>query len=449
MLSFNTTSTQTHYTPRLTVPEPLSMLRSMRQFSLFGFEQKTWSVADLTRYVRQMLESDFRLQDLWVVGEVSNVTRPSSGHLYFTLKDAEASLRCVMWQSEVARQTYLPQAGEAFEVHGQISVYEAGGQYQLYADAFRPAGEGVLYQEFLRLKARLEAEGLFDPARKRSLPSWPKRIGLVTSPTAAALQDVLNVLRRRFPLVEVILAPTPVQGEDAPPGIVAALGALNQFSQPDLILLVRGGGSVEDLWAFNDEDVARAIAASQAPVVTGIGHETDVLIADFVADVRAPTPSAAAEVATPSRIALTDEVNEKRATLARGFGERIWRLRRFLAELRAALQLASPRARVTSARQQVDELSYRATAAIRHGLVLQRTAVAGLTQTLSAIGPIAVLDRGYAVVTHAEDRTIVRSVDQVTSGDALDVRVSDGSFMVEVGHSQDRALSSEDPKKGT
>jgi exodeoxyribonuclease VII large subunit len=438
-----------HYTPRLTVAAALSMLRSMRQSSLFGFEQRTWSVAELTRYVRQMLESDFRLQDLWVAGEVSNVSRPSSGHLYFTLRDEEASLRCVMWQSEVAQQTYLPQAGEAFEVHGQISVYEAGGQYQLYADAFRPAGEGVLYQEFLRLKARLEAEGLFDTARKRSLPSWPKRIGLVTSPTAAALQDVLNVLRRRFPLVEVILAPTPVQGDDAPPGIVAALGALNQFSRPDLILLVRGGGSVEDLWAFNDENVARAIAASHAPVVTGIGHETDILIADFVADVRAPTPSAAAEVATPDRIALNEVVIEIRADLARGLREHIWQRRRFLTELQAALQLASPRARVVNARQQVDELLHRAFAAVRHGLALQRTAVTGLAQTLSAIGPIAVLDRGYAVVTHAEDMTIVRSVDQVTSGDALDVRVSDGSFMVEVNHSQDEALAAEDPKKDT
>lgn len=407
------------------------MLRFVSQLSIFGLEPQVWSVSSLTRYVRQALESDYRLQDIWITGEAFNVSRPSSGHLYFTLKDADASLRCVMWRSEVALQKVLPRDGEAIEVHGHVSVYEAGGQYQLYADAIRPAGEGDIFQEFLRLRALLEAEGLFDPERKRPLPIWPKRIGVVTSPTGAALRDVLNVLRRRFPLVEVILAPTPVQGDEAPAGIVSALDALNTYSQPDLILLVRGGGSVEDLWAFNDEGVARAIAASQAPVVVGVGHETDVIIADFVADVRAPTPSAAAEVATPDRENLADELAEMRNTLEGEFADYLQELRRGYKGRQAALLMVSPRAQVANARQRVDEALYRATAAIHHGLDLRRAAVVGLAQTLYAVGPSAVLARGYAVVTRVDDGAVVRSTGQVEPGDELNVRVSDGTFAAE------------------
>ncbi|NJD58874.1 MAG: exodeoxyribonuclease VII large subunit, partial [Anaerolineae bacterium] len=218
----------------------------------------SWSVTDLTRYLRELLESDEALQDVWVKGEVSNFSRPASGHIYFTLKDTSASLRCVMWRGAAIRQRTMPRDGDAVEVHGAISVYELGGQYQLYADVIRPAGEGALYQEFLRLKAGLEAEGLFAPERKRPIPARPQRIGIITSPTGAALQDVLNTLRRRYPLVEVVLAPTPVQGDEAPPGIIAALRDVAQVARPDVILLVRGGGSIEDLWAFNDERVARA-----------------------------------------------------------------------------------------------------------------------------------------------------------------------------------------------
>jgi len=407
------------------------MLRFVSQLSIFGLEPQVWSVSSLTRYVRQALESDYRLQDIWITGEAFNVSRPSSGHLYFTLKDADASLRCVMWRSEVALQKVLPRDGEAIEVHGHVSVYEAGGQYQLYADAIRPAGEGDIFQEFLRLRALLEAEGLFDPERKRPLPIWPKRIGVVTSPTGAALRDVLNVLCRRFPLVEVILAPTPEQGNEAPAGIVSALDALNTYSQPDLILLVRGGGSVEDLWAFNAEGVARAIAASQAPVVVGVGHETDVIIADFVADVRAPTPSAAAEVATPDRENLADELAEMLNTLEGKFADYLQELRRGYKGRQVALLMVSPRAQVANARQRVDEALYRATAAIHHGLDLRRAAVVGLAQTLHAVGPSAVLARGYAVVTRVDDGAVVRSIGQVEPGDELNVRVSDGTFAAE------------------
>ena len=420
------------------------MLRLMSYFQTFGLEPKIWSVVDLTRYVRQTLETDYRLQDLWVMGEAFNVSRPSSGHLYFTLKDSEASLRCVMWRSEVADLAALPRDGEAIEVHGRISVYEAGGQYQLYADDIRPAGIGALFEELIRLRDRLEKEGLFDPERKRPLPEWPKRIGVVTSPTGAALRDVLNVLRRRYPLLEVILAPTAVQGDEAPGGIVSALAALNTYSDPDVILLVRGGGSIEDLWAFNDEDVARAIAASEAPVVSGVGHETDVIIADYVADVRAPTPSAAAEVATPDREVLADELAEMREALGRAYKDNLQELRRMYRDQLVRLRLASPRAQVANARQRVDEWNHRIVAAVRHNLTLRQTAVAGLSQTLRAVGPAAVMARGYSVVTRVKDGTVVRSIVQVEPDEGIRVRVSDGSFGAQVTSSE----AIDDPQEG-
>lgn len=412
------------------------MLRHVSQPSLFGAETAIWTVSELNRYLRQALESDYRLQDLWVAGEISNLSRPSSGHLYFTLKDAEASLRCVMWRPDVSRLDSMPRDGQAVEAHGRVSVYEAGGLYQLYMDTVRPAGEGALYQEFLRLRERLEAEGLFDPERKRPLPDWPQRIGVVSSPTSAALLDVVNVLRRRFPVTEVILAPTPVQGEEAPAGIIAALGALNQYSQPDVILLVRGGGSIEDLWAFNDEGVARAVAGSTAPVVSGVGHEVDFTIADFVADVRAPTPSAAAEIATPDIKQLAEELKTGRRRLAWLMMARLRSMRKALEGLQAALRLASPRARIANARQRVDELARRALTAHRHGLALGKEAVSRLTQTLQAVGPAAVLARGYAVVRRKQDGAVVRSVGQVSEGDQLRVRVSDGDFGAEVSQDQ-------------
>jgi exodeoxyribonuclease VII large subunit len=400
----------------------------MSQMNLFGLASPVLSVSDLTRRVRELLETDYRLQDVWVGGEVSNVSRPASGHLYFTLKDAGASLRCVMWRPDVARLLAPPREGEAVEAHGRVGVYEAGGQYQLYADTLRPAGEGVLFQEFLRLKARLEAEGLFDPVRKRPLPAWPGRIGVVTSPSGAALRDVLHVLERRFPLAEVTLAPTAVQGAGAPEGIIEALQALNRHVHPDVILLVRGGGSIEDLAAFNDEGVARAIIASRAPVVSGVGHETDFTIADFAADVRAPTPSAAAEIISPDAAALLEDVGHWQARLAEAMGERMRAHRWAVDELRLKLRLSSPRAQVANVRQRLDDLAIRSLAAVSATVHLRRVAVGGLIQTLRAVGPTAVLERGYAVVSLRSSGRIVRSRAQAAPGTELAVRVADGTF---------------------
>jgi exodeoxyribonuclease VII large subunit len=404
----------------------------MSQMPLFNPNlPASWTVSDLTRYLRELLESDEQLQDVWVTGEVSNLSRPASGHLYFTLKDSSASLRCVMWRNTVLRQSFLPRDGEAIDVHGAISVYEAGGQYQLYADVFRQAGEGALYQEFLRLKALLEEEGLFAPERKRPIPARPKRIGIVTSRTGAALQDILNTLRRRYPLVEVVLAATPVQGEEAPPKIITALHDVVRLAGPDVIILARGGGSIEDLWAFNDEGVARAIAASPVPVITGVGHETDFTIADFVADLRAPTPTAAAELAVPNQADLRMDLEELNQRLNRSLHSFTNELRWTFNALLNQLERNSPLVQIQSASQRVDELDHRLGAATGHLLQLARIHLLGFTQHLAALSPTAVLERGFAIVTNRAGDTIAR-VGQVNAGEPLNVQVSDGDFGVHV-----------------
>ncbi len=247
----------------------------------------SFSVTEVTQYLRTLLECDELLQDVWIAGEVSNLSRPASGHIYFTLKDGGAAIKCVIWRSAAFRIPLDLQVGSQIEAHGAVSIYERDGAYQLYVNAIRMRGEGELYQEFLRLKARLEAEGFFDEERKRPLPELPHTIGIVTSPTGAALQDMLNTLRGRYRLAEVVIAPAAVQGAEAPGEIISAIRRLNLQIHPDVILVARGGGSMEDLWAFNDEGVVQAISDSDAPVVTGIGHETDFTLADFAADVRA------------------------------------------------------------------------------------------------------------------------------------------------------------------
>jgi exodeoxyribonuclease VII large subunit len=400
------------------------------------FQPVTVTVTELTRYLRQLLESDDNLQDIWVQGEVSNLSRPSSGHLYFTLKDSGASLRCVMWRNAVISQGILPSDGDQIEAHGAVSIYEPGGQYQLYIDKIRSLGEGLLYQEFLRLKTRLEEEGLFDPERKRAIPGWPQRIGIVTSPTGAALRDILNTLQRRYPLVEVILSPTAVQGNEAPAGIVSALKALNLYAEPDLILLARGGGSIEDLWAFNDERVAYAIADSRAPVISGVGHETDFTIADFAADLRAPTPTAAAELATPHKADLEQKINEMVLSLGKASNLQIINLRWALSELKNQLTLYSPRNRLLSDRQRLDEMMHSASKALTNRLQLEVTRLNSLTNQLSVLNPIAVLERGYAIVTDQAGE-LVRSVKQVTYHEELKVRVRDGEFDVRVEDNPD------------
>jgi exodeoxyribonuclease VII large subunit len=400
------------------------------QPALFSTQQ--WTVSKLTFYIRKLLEEDEVLQDVWVQGEISNLSRPASGHVYFTLKDSGAALKCVMWKTSAARLRLGLQDGMEVEVHGRIGIYEVSGQYQLYADQIRPVGEGALYQEFMRLKSMLEAEGLFAPERKRPIPMFPRRIGIVTSATGAALRDMLNTLRRRLPVVEVILAPSPVQGVEAPPALVKAIEALN-LQSPDVIILARGGGSIEDLWAFNDERVVRAVAGSSIPVICGVGHETDFTLSDFVADLRAPTPTAAAELATQFTIVdLTARVSSLQSQLTNYTLGLLSEYQSHLSTLTAALRYASPDRRIQSEHQRVDELSRRVYSSLLHHVQLQSTHVQGMWRRLEALSPLGVLGRGYAVVTRKEDGNVISRIAQARPGEQVTIRVSDGQMDAEI-----------------
>lgn len=404
----------------------------MNQMPLF--ETPRLTVTEFTRRVRRLLEGDKALQDVWVQGEISNFSRPASGHLYFTLKDAGASLRCVMWKGDALRARGMPlQDGLSVEAHGKIGLYEPSGQYQLIVDLLRPAGEGALYAEFMRLKAVLEAEGLFDPARKRPIPQFPHKIGIVTSPTGAALRDMLNVLRRRLPLVEVVLAPSLVQGEEAPSALTAALQKLNTLYQPDVILLARGGGSIEDLWAFNDERVVRAVAGSAAPVITGVGHETDFTLVDFASDLRAPTPTAAAELATPITLddlaySLQSSLERLDEIIARQIAER----RQSLNALSAALKYHSPARRLMTEQQRLDDFSRRMARGLNARFALESARLAGWRDRLESLNPLAVLRRGYAVVSRLEDGKVLLAAPDAPPGSNLHVRLAEGSLDVSV-----------------
>ncbi|OQY33240.1 MAG: exodeoxyribonuclease VII large subunit [Anaerolineaceae bacterium 4572_5.2] len=367
----------------------LSPPGDLMQPSLFDFKPPALSVSVLTSHIRNLFDLDTTLQDVWVEGEISNWSPAHSGHIYFTLKDAGASIRCVIWRSTARRLSYRPVGnGEAVLAHGRVSVYEVGGTYQLYVNDLEPVGQGALYAQFERLKRQLSDEGLFDEDRKQPLPAFPRRIGIVTSARAAALRDILNVLARRFPLIEVILSPTPVQGSDAPPKIVKALKTLTALTPPpDVIILARGGGSIEDLWAFNDETVARSVAGSPIPIISGVGHETDFTIADFAADRRAPTPSAAAEVAVPDADELRRMVAGYRYQFVTVAGATVAEKRASLQDALWRLQRLSPQTQVDTRRQQIDDTAAHIRRALRHTLDLRQEQLGSALARLEALNP--------------------------------------------------------------
>ena len=400
------------------------------------------TVSQVTERVRRLFDADPELFDVWVEGEVSNFRPAASGHWYWTLKDGEAALRCVMWKARALAQSITPEDGGSIVVHGAISVYAAQGQYQLYADYCQAAGQGELFLAFERLKAKLEAEGLFAPARKRPLPRYPRRIGVVTSPDAAALRDVCQVLARRWPGAEVLVAPTLVQGEAAPARIAAALGAAGRAGV-DVVLLVRGGGSIEDLWAFNDEGVARAVAACPVPVVSGVGHETDVTIVDFVADVRAATPSAAAEMCAPDGRDLAMAVDQRRERLGRSMAVGLRSRADGVAGLRARMARASPLRAAAAWAMLVSERRLRLARALTARARLAAADLAGLERRLAALSPAATMARGYSHVSRRADGRPVRSVADAEPGAALRVRVCDGAYHVVV-EGQARLLPKEE-----
>jgi exodeoxyribonuclease VII large subunit len=429
----------------------------------------------LNRLVRGLLED--ALPMVWIEGELSNVARPASGHLYFTLKDAGAQVRCAMFKMKSSRLTFKPVDGMQVLVRAKVGLYEPRGEFQLVAESMEPSGEGALRRAFDELKAKLDAEGLFDPARKRPLPRYVRRLGVITSATGAAIRDVLSVLGRRWPLLEVDVLPVPVQGKEAPPAIVAMLRKASASGRYDALLLTRGGGSLEDLWAFNDEAVARAVHASAVPVVCAVGHEVDFSIADFVADLRAPTPSAAAELLVPDaahlsrqlkllRQRITGVQQRRQQTLAQRVDHLLTRLnaqrpqarlardrerlvnlhRRLLAagavgqqrrdrrleQLHGRLLAQHPRHRLALLARRLAELDPRLRRAIARTLERKRLTLGQIARALHAVSPLATLDRGYAIVFDAHGK-VLRSTTEVNDGDALRIRLADGELPARAG----------------
>ena len=397
----------------------------MEQPSLFS--SPIISVSELTRLIRQRLEDDEEFKDRWIQGEVSNLSRPGSGHIYFTLKDSDAALRCVIWKPSAARFRHILEDGKAIEAFGSIGVYEKGGSYQLYIEDMRIAGEGFLYQEFLCLKERLENEDLFDESHKKPIPERPKCIGIVTSPSGAAIQDILNTLANRYPLVDIVIAPSSVQGDEAPPQIIRGLMALEKMGNIDVIILARGGGSLEDLWAFNDEMLVRTIYAMRTPMICGVGHETDFTLADFVADLRAPTPTGAAVLAVPDLSELCEELIAMANRMLSGSTIRVQDLAYRLRTIDHRLKQTSPIRRINNDRQRLDEVASRVITALQNSLGLKRVNLAGCKNRLHNIDPQAVLKRGYALLNQM-DGTWIQSARQVKPGEKLLVSMFDGKF---------------------
>jgi exodeoxyribonuclease VII large subunit len=385
------------------------------------------SVSELLRSVRDTLERRFPL--LWVRGEISNLSRAPSGHCYFTLKDGSAQVDCVMFRSRVAALDRELGNGAQVEVRALATLYEPRGRFQLTVEALRPAGLGPLYERFLRLKEKLQAEGLFDEAAKRELPEYPRTIGVVTSRAAAALRDVLTTLRRRNPAIAVIVYPAPVQGEGAAERLAAMLRAANRRAECDVLLLVRGGGSLEDLWQFNEEALARAIRASTIPVVTGVGHETDFTIADFAADRRAPTPTAAAELASPTRDELAGRVAECARCLARDM--RRW-LQTAVQKVDLSMgRLVHPKARLASYQQVLLQLSARLAYGFAHEMHACEAKVARLQAALAGMDPTAVLQRGYSI-TYDKHGNVIRNSSSVKPGEQIRTTLARGIIESEV-----------------
>jgi exodeoxyribonuclease VII large subunit len=386
-------------------------------------------VTDLNRRVRSLLDADAVLADVWVEGEVSQPSFPASGHCFFTLKDPTSQVRCALFREELARAAVRPAHGMNVIVHGRVRAYEPQGVYQLYVESITPAGAGDLHARYEALRAELTAAGLFDEGRKRPVPRWPRRIGVVTSPTGAVWRDIGNVLRRRYPLVELVLSPTSVQGAAAAPGIVRALRRL--YAQPaiDTVILARGGGSLEDLWSFNDERVVRTVADAPVPIIVGVGHESDVTLADFAADVRAPTPSAAAELATPDGTQLPAILGRLRERASAALLGRAADRRRFVDAERRALAGLAPD--IGAARQRAADLVDRGSRILGDRLERRRLALAAAGDALRTLSPMATLERGYAVARAADGR-ILHDAAQTSAGEPLQVILARGTVETRV-----------------
>ena len=444
---------------------------------LHANEARIMSVKDLNRYIRMKLDGDARMQDVWLRGEISNFTHHSSGHMYFTLKDADSRIKAIMFASHNQKLAFRPKEGTRVIAKGYVTVYERDGQYQFYAQQMQPDGLGSLYLAYEQLKEKLQREGLFDTARKRTIPAFPKAIGVVTSPTGAAVRDIMTTLQRRQPGVPILIMPVLVQGKQAAPSIAEAIRAFNRYGEVDVIIAGRGGGSLEELWAFNEEQVARAIAESAIPVISAVGHETDFTIADFVADLRAPTPTAAAELAVPHiddvranmshlgmrlkqavrrTLAVQQErllraqqsgamrrpkvlVTERRERLAR-WSDRLEnqsralvnRKERSLAQLTTRLKDHSPVHQVKLARSKWQAHDKQLRAAMRSNTRRQSMQLQAVMRQLDALSPLKVMSRGYSLVYDEHETKLIRRLEDVQPGDVINVKLADGQLNAQV-----------------
>lgn len=400
--------------------------------------QHVLTITQINEYIRAMMDQDALLTGLAVKGEISNYKVYPSGHHYFTLKDEGASLRCVMFRNSAVKMRFRPENGMKVIAMGRIAVYPRDGGYQLYCSAMALDGVGDLHAAFEQLKTKLAAQGLFDPAHKQKLPKLPGTIGIVTSSAGAAIHDMLRILRKRYPLTKVLLLPVRVQGVEAPREIAAAIRYANRYQLADLLIVGRGGGSMEDLWAFNDELVAHAIYESKIPVISAVGHEPDVTISDYVADLRAATPSNAAELAVPDQDALRQSMDTMLATMATALQRQLKASRQHLNVLASSPALQSPDVYLQQRRKALMHMDSRLQALYQHNLNRHCARYISNTAKLDAMSPLKVLIRGYAMA-QAEDGTIVRSVQQVTAGENIQISVSDGTIYASVTEKEENA----------
>lgn len=386
------------------------------------------SVTQLNEYVKRLIETTPQLGDVYVKGEISNFKNHyATGHFYFTLKDETSQIRAVMFKSSASKMKFMPEDGMKVTAHGRISSFVRDGTYQLYADSMEPDGIGSLYIAFEQLKRKLEREGLFDQSRKKPLPKIPTRVGIITSATGAAIRDMINVCGRRFPYAKLVLFPSLVQGPDAPPQLIAGLNYFNMTRSVDVIIIGRGGGSIEDLWAFNDEGVARAVAASAIPVISAVGHETDFTICDFAADKRAPTPSAAAELAVPDTAELKHKINNIISRESAVLLQMLSAKRETLARYEKSRYLSSPGHMIDDRRMALVLSSERLMTSAAHVNEIKKHALSALSGKLEALSPLAVLSRGYGVVS-SEEGKVIKEIADVSVGDKITVKVRDGEI---------------------
>jgi len=391
-------------------------------------DQKIYTVSALTREVKELLEMSF--PRLWVEGEISNLKFHSSGHIYFTLKDESAQIACAMWRSRANQLIFRPGDGMQVLVEGELQVYERGGTYQLIVQQIQPAGVGALQMAFEQLKKKLHAEGLFDEQYKKPLPLYPEKIGIITSPTGAAIRDIVSVGSRRFPCIEIILSPVRVQGEGAAEEIVHAIKNMNEYGEVEVIILGRGGGSMEDLWAFNEESVARAIFDSEIPIVSAVGHEIDFSISDFVADRRAPTPSAAAELVVKDRAELLGVTNYYQERLNNGMKKLIREYQEKITSYSSSYAFRKPEDFIFQKIQRVDDLQKFISMSLSHLIKLKTQNLRRVKEQINALNPQAILGRGYSICS--KEGEIVKSVDQLELQDIVDIKLAQGQFSSQV-----------------